>query len=510
VTTTVQNKILSVEALAEKAEEFKSEDKSVVLCHGTFDLMHMGHIRYLQEARKQGDYLFVTITGDQFVNKGPGRPVFPEDLRAETLAALVYVDYVGVNFAVTAQNVIEQVKPNIYAKGQEYKNAENDVTGNIIAEKNAVEANGGTMYFTDDIVFSSTKLLNEHFGVFPEETKEYLEEFRKKYKQEDLINFIHGLRKLRVLVVGDAIIDEYHYTVPMGQSAKGMHLAVRYQNEELFAGGALAVANHLSGFVDNLTIATGLGKKNSYEGFINSKLNPNIEKKFFYIEDAPTVVKRRFVDIEMNKLFEVYYYNDHPNPEPLDLEACPWLKSELKNYDLVIVPDFGNGFITKNMINALCEGSNFLAVNTQLNSGNRGYHVINKYPRADFVSLNEGEVRLAAHNRHDPIEKVAKIVGQNIGAKNIAITQGTEGAFLLNFSKDKRLNVPALSTKVVDRVGAGDTFLAISSLCLGGKLPPDISIFLGSAAAAMDVQIVCNRDSIEPVGLIKYIGTLLK
>ena len=121
MTTTVQNKILSVEALAEKAEEFKSEDKSVVLCHGTFDLMHMGHIRYLQEARKQGDYLFVTITGDQFVNKGPGRPVFPEDLRAETLAALVYVDYVGVNFAVTAQNVIEQVKPNIYAKGKNIK-----------------------------------------------------------------------------------------------------------------------------------------------------------------------------------------------------------------------------------------------------------------------------------------------------------------------------------------------------------------------------------------------------
>ena len=76
------------------------------------------------------------------------------------------------------------------------------------------------MYFTDDIVFSSTKLLNEHFGVFPEETKEYLEEFRKKYKQEDLINFIHGLRKLRVLVVGDAIIDEYHYTVPMGSIGK--------------------------------------------------------------------------------------------------------------------------------------------------------------------------------------------------------------------------------------------------------------------------------------------------
>ena len=189
-------KILTLDELSAKSKECRDSGKKVVLCHGTFDLLHAGHIRYLKSARNEGDVLFVTLTADEFVNKGPGRPVFSQDLRVENLGYLSFVDFVAVNNASTAVNVLSKVKPHAYVKGPDYKNMEDDITGNIHAEKKAVEAHGGKIVFTDDVTFSSTSLLNEHFGVFPTETKDYLHSFRQKYNHEDIIGMLQSLRNL--------------------------------------------------------------------------------------------------------------------------------------------------------------------------------------------------------------------------------------------------------------------------------------------------------------------------
>ncbi len=504
------NKILTLDELSAKSKECRDSGKKVVLCHGTFDLIHAGHIRYLKSAKNEGDVLFVTVTADEFVNKGPGRPVFSQDLRAENIGFLNFVDFVAVNNASTAVNVLSEIKPHAYVKGPDYKNMEDDVTGNIHAEKNAVEAHGGKIVFTDDITFSSTSLLNEHFGVFPTETKDYLHSFRKKYSHEDIISMLQGLRNLNVLVVGDAIVDEYHYVEVLGQSSKGANLAVKFNSKEQFAGGSLAVANHLAGFVKNVTAVTGLGRQNSHEEFIRSKMQKNVTLEPFYFQDAPTIVKRRYVDGDLVKLFEVYFYNDEPSLEYIDPMVCSWLEKNTAKFDLVIVPDFGNGFISSNMIQQVSKHARFLAVNTQVNSGNRGYHSINRYPRADFVSLNGPELRIATHNRHSSYEELVKELAKNIGVSQFAVTLGSEGALL--FDRDQNIvhNTPVLSTKVLDRIGAGDTFLSLAGLCLGGGLKSDVALFVGSAAAALDVQVVCNREPIISVNLYKYIATLLK
>ena len=168
---TSQDKIKSLDILEDESKQFVKEGKSVVLCHGTFDLIHTGHIRHLQEAKRQGDILFVTITADKYVNKGPDRPVFSEILRAENLSALSCVDYVGIIDSQTAEEPILRIKPRVYVKGNEYKNAADDVTGKITKEKQLVEKFNGEIYFTNDITFSSSNLINEHFGVFSPETK---------------------------------------------------------------------------------------------------------------------------------------------------------------------------------------------------------------------------------------------------------------------------------------------------------------------------------------------------
>lgn len=503
-------KILPLEELGKKSRELKAVGKKVVMCHGTFDLMHTGHVRHLQRARREGDVLLVTLTGDKFVNKGPGRPVFGEDLRAETLAALACVDYVAVNYEPAAMNAIATVQPNVYVKGSEYRAAMDDVTGNIDRERNAVEEAGGEIFYTDEITFSSSSLLNEHFGVFSPETKDYLQGFRKKYGYKDAIEQVKSLSSLKVLVVGDAIIDQYHYVRMLGQVGKGNSLAVSYESEEEFAGGAMAVANHIAGFAADVTLVSALGTRHSREDLIRAKMLPNVKAQFFFIDGSQTLSKRRFVDPDLSRLFEVYFGNEKPLSGDAEKAVTTWLEKNVRNYDVVIVPDFGNGFITQAMVETLCREAKYLAVNTQLNSGNRGHHVIGRYSRADFISINEPELRLATHNRVDPIETLAEAVGEKAGANQVAITCGSRGVMLKDRSDGTDYYVPALSTKVLDRIGAGDAFLSLAGLCLGGGLPADFAAFVGSVAAALDVQIVGNRESVDSVTLFKYITTLLK
>jgi sugar/nucleoside kinase (ribokinase family) len=126
------------------------------------------------------------------------------------------------------------------------------------------------------------------------------------------------------------------------------------------------------------------------------------------------------------------------------------------------------------------------------------------------VAINEVELRLAAHNRHDPLELVAESIGQLIRSDHIAITRGANGVMFKDRKSGTTHNVPALSTKVLDRIGAGDAFLALAGLCVGGGLPAEVAAYVGSVSAALDVQIVGNRESIKSVDLFKYVTTLLK
>lgn len=155
-------KIKLIAELSQIINKLKAEGKKIVHCHGCFDLMHPGHIKYFQAAKKMGDVLAVTVTPDRYVDKGSGRPVFNENLRAESIAALECVDYVAINKWPTAEETLRLLRPDIYVKGQEFQNLE-DKTGKIQKEFKVIQEIGAELRFTNEIVFSSTKLLNQYF-----------------------------------------------------------------------------------------------------------------------------------------------------------------------------------------------------------------------------------------------------------------------------------------------------------------------------------------------------------
>lgn len=158
----MSDKILDINELAERIGELKAEGRKIVQCHGCFDLMHPGHIKHFQEAKGMGDILIVTITPDEYIDKGPGRPVYTQQLRAESLAALECVDFVAINKWPTAEDTLRLLKPDIYVKGQEFEKLE-DKTGKIQKEYDVIAEIGAEIRFTHGVVFSSTELLNKHF-----------------------------------------------------------------------------------------------------------------------------------------------------------------------------------------------------------------------------------------------------------------------------------------------------------------------------------------------------------
>ena len=507
---TTEHKIKTLAELAASVAALKQQGKVIVHCHGVFDLLHPGHFRHFEAARRLGDVLIVTLTRDEFVNKGPGRPVFNQRLRAESVAALASVDFVAINDWPTAVNTINLLRPDIYVKGSEYAQRDQDLTGKIYDEEHAVEAVGGRLAFTDDITFSSTQLLNNYFNVFSAEADAFLRDFRQHYSASQVIDLLKSLQGLRVLVIGDAIIDEYHYCKAVGKASKSATLTSRFLHAETYAGGSLAVANHVAGFCHDVHLVTVLGAPDSYEDFVRSHLKPNITSQIIVRPDAPTIVKRRFVDpFLISKMFEVCYLNETYLPPALQSDLRAHLQAVIADYDVVLVTDFGHGMLDRDTIALLTQTARFLAVNTQANSLNLGYNVISNYPRADYVCIDQEELRLAARDRLTPVPELIPEIAAQVDAAAVNVTLGTHGS--LSYRRAQGMTaVPVFTSEVVDSIGAGDAYLAITAPCVAAGFAADLIGFIGNCVGALAVQIVGNKESVEPTALFKFITTLLK
>lgn len=527
------DKIRRIDELGTIAQELARGGKVVVHAHGTFDLLHVGHVRHLEAARRLGDVLMVTVTADRFVNKGPGRPVFGETLRAEMLASLEYVDWVAINGAPDAVSAIACIRPRIYIKGQDYQNPAGDITGKITKEREAVEAHGGRIHFTDEVTYSSSELINRHLNVFEPHVRDHLADMRGQGILTSTLELVERIKDYRVLLVGDAIIDEYQYVLPMGKSPKENMIATRFQDRELFAGGVFAAANHVASFCAEVDVVTCLGGEDidqnflrqdgrtdavtclgcdeSYEAFVRRNLRPNVRLHTIKRRGAPTTLKRRFVDPSyMRKLFEVCFIDEEPLTFDLQKELNHLIATLAPKSDVVIVTDFGHGLLAPSSIQTLTDTARFLAVNTQSNSANLGYNLITKYPKADYICIDAPEARLAVSDRLSDIGEIAhRLLGKYVDCDRMIITQGKHGCITCERGGVVH-TIPAFAKNVVDTVGAGDAFLAVTSPFVAAGAPMHQVGFIGNVVGALKVEIVGHRRSIDKIALMKGITGLLK
>jgi rfaE bifunctional protein nucleotidyltransferase chain/domain len=502
-------KIHSLADLARVLDARRTDGARIVHCHGVFDLLHIGHVRHFEQAKKLGDVLIVTLTPDRFVNKGIGRPAFTETLRAEFLANLVSIDYVAINEWPTAVDTIHLLRPNIFVKGNEFKNLQ-DTIGHVSQEGDAIRAIGGEIAFTEDIVYSSSALINQYMSQYPEHVRDYLCEFGGKHAAEDVLAPLRAAENLKVLVIGETIIDEYAYCEAIGKSGKEPVLATRAINSERHGGGVLACANHAASFASRVDVLTMLGEGMDEEDFVRGSLRPNVTPHFLEKKNSPTIVKKRYVEQYLSqKMFEVYTMNDAALDDRADGELCDKLKGMLPDYDVVVVADYGHGMLTRNAIDVLCRHSKFLAVNTQSNAGNHGFNMISKYSRADYVCLAQREVALETRNLDLTADQMVRHIAGRLNCPRVMMTMGSKGT-LFHTAPFGYHRAPALATKVVDRVGAGDAVLCVTALAVAAGAAPEMIPFIGNIVGAEAVTILGNQRSIERIPLYRHVECLLK
>ena len=487
----------------------KRENKKIIHCHGVFDLLHVGHIYYFEEAKKLGDILIVTITEDKHVNKGEGRPFFSEKYRADSIAALRFVDYVYVNRSNTAEKIIKKIKPSFYVKGPDYINLEEDISTNIIKEKKAVESVGGKMTFTQSETFSSSNLINKAFSSLNAAQKKFLEIIKKTYTIKQINRYIDSLEELKVINIGESILDEYVYCETIGKSGKDPFLVSRKINSEIYLGGILAVSNHISSFVKKVNIFTYLGDSKNNKSFITKNLKKNVELNYVEKDNSPTILKTRFIDTYTNsKMSGIYSINDEDLDKKNEKILSSKISSATKRNDLALIVDYGHGLITDGIIKAVHNYKLFLAVNFQINSFNRGFYDLKKYKKADFLCIHEGELRQNFRRKDEDIKSLVRKLAKELSCKYITITRGKKGALVLH--KNKFFEVPAFANKIVDRVGAGDTMLSILALCFSKNIPVELSLLLASIAAAENISTQGSKKTMDQLSLKKSITSLLK
>lgn len=420
------------------------------------------------------------------------------------------VDYVIITPHETAIEVITSVKPDFYIKGNDYSDEKSDKTGNILREKNAVEKNGGKVAFTDELVFSSSQLINQFLPTHSDEISSWLKEIKTKYSIDEIISWIEKVSQLKVAVIGESIIDVYTQCDALGKSSKDPVLCFNKGSSVSYAGGILAIGAHARGLGAETIILTGLNHDDEGSSEIQNLVSSGLQIKYVDIHPSPTIRKERLVDSRTSmRVLELYEMNDEPLSNQQDKEFVEIIADNISEVDLLIIADYGHGLISDATIKFLSDSGKFIAVNAQTNAGNRGFNSVTRYPRVNFMTLNGQEAQLETRRRHIDTETFISLLQNKSDIRQILITKGGSGLDL--FSRGEGvITAPALALFVKDRVGAGDAVLTLTSLLSAINAPPAIVGFLGSICGAWAVTFVGNEKNLDRVTLIKYVMAILK
>jgi rfaE bifunctional protein nucleotidyltransferase chain/domain len=453
--------------------------RRLVLAHGCWDMLHLGHIRHLQEAKKFGDYLIVSVTADRYVHKGIGRPHFTQDQRAEALRALACVDEVIINEDVGPWDLIRKLRPAFYVKGVDYVGVKSEA---LEKDRAAIAEVGGLLKFTGTRKWSSSALLRTE--KFSSEVCQYLETLKKLDARDKIFDAFAKSDEKTVLFVGETIWDEYRYVKGLARPSKELMLATVETDQELFHGGVYAAAKHG-------------------------------EWKQRYMLTAGEVTKTRYVDADFNrKIFDVYSATDINLSIEKRNEFRDKLLDAVGTSDVVIVNDFGHGLMGSIERDTVKE-SGFLALNCQTNAGNYGFNLVTKYPQADFVCIDDPEARLAAGDQSGSMEHVISVLSSRIRCKKYLITHGKFGS--KNFTTSSApgryscasSSHPALVTGGVDTMGAGDAVMAVTAPLVAAGLELSLAAFVGNIVGAIKVSIVGHRRHVGRREILQTVEALL-
>ncbi len=488
-----KRKIKTVDQLTDILGPFP-RTKKVIMCHGTFDIVHPGHIRHLLYAKSKGDILVVSITGDVHVTKDNYRPYVPQDLRQLNLAALEFVDYVITDFDATPLNNLRRLRPDFFAKGYEYMDG--GFHPKTQEEINVLKSYGGEIIFTPgDIIYSSSALINLGPPDIEIEKLMVLLE-REKISFDDLRNTLKAFSDIRVHVVGDTIVDSYTHCSPIGGMTKTPTMSMRYEKKSDFVGGAAVVAKHLKAAGAHVHFSTVLGEDPLAEFVLKDLKSFGVECHDIVDKTRPTTNKNAIV-ANGYRLLKI----DTVDNRSISERICHLLGETLQSTkaDVVVFSDFRHGIFNKGSLPELIEKiptKAFRVADSQVAS--RWGNILD-FQNFDLITPNEREARFSLGDQDSVVRSLALDLMAQAKCKTLILKMGERGSIACrNLPLDDPgsfLSVGSFCDRVVDAVGSGDALLAYASLSLYISQNAAIASILGSLAAAVE----CEFDGNFPV-----------
>ena len=476
------NKLIDRAALPRLRASLRQQGLTLAHCHGCFDIVHPGHIRHLREAATLADRLILTITPDRHVNKGPGRPVFDEGLRADNLAALSFVDWVLINDQPTATALLEEVAPDVYVKGAEYAH-NNDPR--FEQEREVVERCGGRVVFSgDDVVHSSTALVEALRSMSEQASPEsglmalaHLHDLRTA----TLNDILERAAGKRVLVLSESIMDVYAHCRTPEVAQEHPMLSLCPDREDHFDGGGAIIARHLAAMGLDVTLCTPIGTDPDSLAFIK-----RLDGSGIRIEplpcDLPLPRKVRYL-VDGEKMMKI----DSSTRYTLDESTADSIVARIRSsggYDAMVIADFGLGLFANTLASRVITGArDQLGMILGDVSGRRAQ--LGEMRGADVLCPCEVELRQMLNAESEPLSALVSRAIEITGAKALCVTRAADGMQIYDQQHGVH-TMPALCRHPVDVLGCGDALLtAMTAALLGGGNQVQAG-YLGSLAAAIE------------------------
>jgi cytidyltransferase-like protein len=472
----------------------RPRNKSVIMCHGVFDVVHPGHIRHLLYAKSKADLLIASITADHHITKGVHRPHVPQDLRAVNLAAFEVVDYVVIDKNPTPLENIRLIEPDYFAKGFEY--TATGMPAKTAEEAEVVGAYGGEIIFTPgDIVYSSSNLIDLAPPAIKLEKLQILME-RNGITFDKLRRTLDAMEGHQVHVVGDTIVDSYTHCGMVGGNTKTPTMSVLFERKVDYVGGAGIVAKHLAAAGGRVTFSTVLGE-DSYRDFVIDDLKgADIEVNAVIDRSRPTVNKNAIV-VGGYRLLKVDTLDNRSISDQI-LEDITRSVRDVPT-DAVVFSDFRHGLFNRRTIPQLVQALPdrcFRVADSQVASrwGN-----ITDFQGFDLITPNEREARFALGDQDSGIRPLASNLYDAARCRLLILKLGERGVLACcsadHESLDSFFVIDSFVDRLVDAVGAGDALLAYATLAMLAVGDAGIATILGSMAAALE----CECDGNIPV-----------
>lgn len=469
----------------------RPRQKKVVMCHGTFDVVHPGHIRQLIYAKTKGDILLVSVTVDRHLQKGELRPYVPQELRALNLAAFEIVDYVIIDQNPTPIENILKLQPDFFVKGFEYST--DGIHPRTKEEVEALSSYGGQIVFSPgDIVYSSTALLSMHKpNLSYDQLMVLMNEEGVTFN--NLRQTIRKFKNLKIHVVGDIIVDKYSECTVLGPSQKSPSFSIRLDKSELFLGGAGIVAKHLKALGAKVMLTTILGE-DEMSDFVSEDLkNSGVIVNHLIDSTRPTTVKERFIVGNNRIMLQVDKVDNREISEIALEKICKFISKN--DCDAFVCSDFRHGIFNSETIPRIMQSIPLGTMKVADSQVSNRWGNILDFSNFDLITPNEREARFALGDQDTTIRPLAQKLYNRAACRYLILKLGENGIMTYRspgLESREFFYIDSFVNELVNPIGAGDALLAAATSALAVSKNIIQAAILGNLCAAIECSKLGN------------------